>query len=150
MSPESSALAPAYTCNVCKKTLSLKGPPIIGEQPQQRMQRVSEMLAHHLGTEHKDRMFNIAMAGQQFAGWLTFNQYSHNDAPLLAHAEEVRTKTRQFTKRVVVTDEAIKKQVHDHLQIIDAPAREVVIALLKGVRDVLDETPPPTSPQVKI
>ena len=136
-----SALAPAYTCNVCRKTLSLKGPPIIGEQPQQRMQRVTEMLAHHLGTEHKERMFHCFMAGQQFGGWLVMQQYTHSDAPLLSHGEEVRIKTRQFTKRVNVTDDAIAKQVHDHLHMIDAPGRAVVIALLKGLRDSLDETP---------
>jgi hypothetical protein len=146
MSAEPQALAPAYTCNICRKTLMLKGPPIVGETPQRRLEKVGQMLMDHMGKEHREAIVNIMLAGQQLSGWLTAEQYTHNDAQLAAEANKVRLKMRQFTKRVEITDEMIQTQVDTHLgqEGLDAATmRSVAVELLKTMRDKLEEVPEP-------
>lgn len=122
----------------------LKGPPILGETPQQRLGKVGQMLMDHLGKEHREATVNIMLAGQQLSGWLTEGQYTHNDAQLSTEANKVRLKLREFTKRVQILDEMIQNQVDTHLGVegLDAAGvRGIAVELLKTMRDRIEETP---------
>jgi len=144
------SLAPTYTCKFCRRTFSLNGPVIIGEKPEDRIGRLSQKLWDHLGTEHKNETAQVLLAGQQFSGWLMFSQFENNDAELLKQGEQLRLMFRQTTKRVHVSDEEIEQQVGHIIRphgLGDGPldkneTRKTVIALLKALRNTLEEIQP--------
>lgn len=141
-----SVLSPVYTCQICRRTLSLNGPVIVGETHEARMARISQVLADHLGQNHKEQMIEIMMIANGFAGFLMWQQYQHTNQDLVKQSELMRSKIRSFTKRVHVPDQKIEQQIArwsppgDEEQL-----RQEVIALLKGLRDSLDEVQPPQS-----
>jgi hypothetical protein len=132
-----SDLAPTYTCNICRKAFS-SGPPIIGETEPQRLSKISQQLANHLGKEHQGHMANIAIAGQQLAGWLICEQFTHNDAHLKRESEKYRLRLHSTTRRVTMPDESIENGMMETLG-IEGDLRERVIKLLKAQRNVLEE-----------
>lgn len=141
MSTQSSALAPAYTCRICRKILAFNEPPIIGEKPEQRMAKVGKMLADHLGTEHNARMVEFYLASQELIGWMVSEQFSHNNTDLAATANATRLNIRRYTKKLVISDETIETQVYSHLGSLSAEQMVTAIRLMKGLRDSLDEKP---------
>jgi hypothetical protein len=141
VSTQSSALAPAYTCRICRKTLAFNEPPIIGEKPEQRMAKVGKMLADHLGTEHNARMVEFYLASQELIGWMVSEQFTHNNTDLAATANATRLNIRRYTKKVAISDETIEKQVYAHLGTLNAVQTATAIGLMEGLRDSLDEAP---------
>lgn len=141
-----SVLIPAYTCQVCRRTLTLSGPPIIGESREAQLGRVSKMLAEHFGNEHKEQMMQTQIHGMNFAGWLLWSRFQHNNAELEKESEKIRLSIRQFSKRVHVPDESLESQINTHLKpetMTPGEIRSTVIRLLKGLRNVLEEAAPP-------
>jgi hypothetical protein len=139
MSAQPSALAHTYTCNVCRRTLTLQGPPIIGEQPIQRMARVAQMMFAHFEGEHKKESINLGIAGQQYAGWALTQQFKTNDAELAAESNKARLQFRLHTKRVHISDEVIEKQIATHLADLTPEQQAKLLTLLRTMRDSLDE-----------
>ncbi len=147
-----SALVSAYTCNHCRKTLTLNGPVLIG---QSRLPDVAQMLAEHLGQEHQKLLAALAIQGQRVTGWLVAEQFKHNDAEFAKVSNDVRLEfrraaTRPEDERVShVSDETIERQVDTHMGTdFDPDDRRDVIRLLKGLRDTLEaskEPPPPAT-----
>ena len=133
------ALALIYTCNLCQKNLSPAGPPIIGEKPEERLQKLGQALVAHLVKEHSPHVIQMGLAGKQYSGWLFIEQFTHNDTELAKESNKTRLHMRALTKRVQIPDETIEKQVDTHLP--DDPRRDKIIGLLKGMRDSLDEVP---------
>ena len=141
--PRSSALATVYTCHLCRKTFSLKDPILIGEKPQERLARVGQMLADHLGNEHRQHIINIMLASNQYAGWLIAEQFSYNDATLATESNKVRLKMREVSRRVIITDALIEQQVSQFIpqEVGDTEIRTTIIGLLRTLRDTLEEIP---------
>jgi len=143
VSTQSSALAPAYTCRICRKTLTLNSVPIIGEQMPQRLGRVAQALYQHFEAEHKKESVILGIGGQQYAGWRLTEMFAHNDADLERESNAARLQFRQHTKRVQISDETIEKQVYAHLGSLNADQMVTAIGLMKGLRDSLDEAQKP-------
>lgn len=139
----STALTPAYTCRHCRKTLTLSGPPIIG---QARLPQVGQLLVDHLAAEHQQLLAALGMEGQKVAGWLFAEQFKHNDDELSAASNQVRLQFRRGTQRVIVRDENLQAQIETHIPFAPAETKATVLALLKGLRDTLEEvTAPPVA-----
>jgi hypothetical protein len=138
----SSALTPGYTCSFCRRTFSPTNPPVIGERPEDRIGRLSGMLAGHLAKEHKQEFATLALSGQQVVGWILTTQFRHNDPQLTQFSEATRKQIRKITKVVEISDEKIAAQVDALLSVGNGATRENLIRLLKGMRDAIEETPP--------
>ena len=153
--PTSSLLAPEYVCSLCRRALTVQGPPIIGK-PEYRLIRVAQMMQGHMQEHHQREMAQIAIAGGQYAGWRCCEIYQHNDAELIKHQEDARRQFRAHTSKVHITDETIWKQIDTHVtphlkpldragydgQDIATHIREQVAGLLKGMRDTIEDLPP--------
>ena len=144
-------LVAGYTCRVCRQTLTLKDSMIVGEKPEDRTDRVLEMLVTHLGEKHKEQLATVFIAAEQFKGWLTVQQFPNNDNTLSAQAEGIRLQFRKISKRVHITDELIEKQVGAFLSTpeYETNPKAAITKLLKGFRDSLDEVLGPTSQAVR-
>jgi len=140
------ALAPVYTCQICHRSLTLNGPPIIGEQPEQRLVRVAEALATHMGESHKKELGELIVAGNHISGMFLIDRFQHNDTALALQSNELRLRLRRMTKRVNITDELIEQQAGVFLATpeFQANPHHAIVQLLKGIRDSLDEAPIPT------
>jgi hypothetical protein len=138
----SPVLIPVYTCQICRQTITLKGPPIIGEAQEARNARVGQALAAHLGKNHQDDMRTIFLTSPYLSGWLIFEKFDHNDPYIKSKSEEFRRKLRAMTKRINVTDELIEQQVQ---KMFSGPQQETVIQLLKTLRDTLEEVQTPNT-----
>ena len=134
-------LVAGYTCRFCRQTLTLKDSMIVGEKQEERMARALNMMVEHVGTTHKEQFAQIFAATQQIQGWLIAQQFSHNDKALSAEAEGIRLQFRKISKRIVITDELIEKQVGAFLSTpeYEADAKAAIVKMLKGFRDSLDE-----------
>ncbi len=139
-------LVAGYTCRFCRQTLTLKDSIIVGEKPEERMARALNMMVEHVGSTHKEQFAQIFAATQQIQGWLIAQQFSHTDKALSAEAEGIRLQFRKISKRVVITDELIEKQVGAFLATdeYEANPKNAIAKLLKGFRDSLDEAPSQT------
>lgn len=103
------------------------------------------MLARHLAEEHKERLASSILSGNQFAGWLIWDQYSHNDAQLIEHSNAIRLAMRRHTQRVRISDEFIERRVDQEIGIPYSLAGEqldAIAKMFKEMRDALDEAPP--------
>lgn len=142
----SSSLAPTFICQICRRALVLPGTPIIGERPPEKHARITDMLWSHIQKDHQQQFQFIGMTANNFAGWMIWEQFKHADTELLAHHNEIRAGIRRATKRVHVRDEAIEAQIQTHFANIETmptdEVRKLVIQLLKGLRDVLEEVQP--------
>lgn len=143
MSTQPSALSYAYTCQICRRTLQLSGPPIVGQKPEERAAQIATLLAEHICQEHKSEFAQIMLTGNSLSGMLFCSRYQHNDAGLAKLINDQRLQVRSFTKKVHVTDEMIAAQVAKHLAVVElATVHEKVTQLLKTLRDTLEETTP--------
>jgi len=139
-----SPLAAVYTCNLCRRTLTLKDPILIGEKPVQRMGRVAQMMAQHFDESHREEAMKLGLAGQQWGGWRLAEQFRHNDSDLAKYSNDARLQFRQTTKRVEITDEIIHAQVKAHLTPLLPEGADPTILItatkmLKTLRDKLEE-----------
>ncbi len=147
MSTQPSALSHAYTCQICRRTMQLQGPPIIGQKPEERAALVGQMLADHICKEHQQEAAQIMLTGNSLAGMLFCSRYAHNDENLAKLINAQRLQVRLFTKKVHISDEMIEQQVERHLP-YEAPhftapgAQLLIVQLLKTLRDKLEETTP--------
>lgn len=137
-----SALSPHYTCKLCRRTLTISGPPIIGENTAQKLGKVAQMMANHLGQEHQKEMVGIGIAGQQIVGWLITEQFQHNDEALSKASDDARLQFRRKTKRVQIPDSLIEHQAYEHLGALPTKDYNTVVGLLKGLRETIEENPP--------
>ena len=140
-------LTPTYTCQICRQTLSMKGPPIIGEKTEARAARVGQMLAEHMGQQHRDQMNMLVLAGPNLTGWMATEQFRHNDPELAKRSNIFRLTLRQMTKRVEISDEKIEAAVDQLLRLdcfkeFTEDVREKLIQFVTGMRDTLEERQP--------
>lgn len=135
------SLTPVYTCQICRRSLTLPGPLIVGEKPEAHQARVAEMLAGHVATEHKEEFGQAALTANALMGMMTVSLFQHNDNVLKAQIAEGAAKVRRFTGRPEflgrwrIADAMIEQIVGQH----DELPREVVIAMLQSMRDQADE-----------
>ena len=147
-----SGLSLTYTCKVCRKTLMLQGPPIIGEKAEERLGRTALMMAEHLGKEHQELMNKLFATANQIGGWLITSQFKHSDAALKSQSEGMRIGIRNITKRVAVLDELIEQQTQNALTdeyLLEHSPEEVrglVSYLMRTMRDEIDEVGKQPSP----
>lgn len=138
---QTTALATAYTCFVCRRAFSNNAPPILGQKPIEKAIQTGSMLMTHFAKEHNKEFQQIALAAQEYMQWLVVLQFQHNDELINEHSETVRKNIRRITSRVLITDEIIETQVDQHLE--NAPdIRSSAIALLKTLRNTLMEGEP--------
>lgn len=137
------SLTPAYTCKLCRRTLTLPPGQIIGEKPQERYNRASEMLSEHFGTEHKQEYGFAFLTGNALTGLVVWTQFQHNDKDMLEFVQRNAAGVRRFTSkpellgRWRITDAMIESIVNSEVSL----SRETVIAMLKSMRDQVDEAP---------
>lgn len=138
------SLTPVYTCKICRRSLTIQGPPLIGEKPEDYQAKVAKMLSEHLGKEHEQQMAGAMLTGNALGGLIICHHFSHNDPDLQKyvqlHAASVRRFTGAFIGRWRITDTMIESMVNGHFA-EDDPSRGMVIGWLKSMRDQVDEAP---------
>lgn len=143
------SLTPAYTCKLCRRALTLPPGQIIGEKPEEHQSRVAKMLSEHMGTEHAKEYGFAFMTGNALTGLVICQHFQHNDEKLSAYVQQNATGVRRFTSMFLgrwrVTDQMIERIVEGELRNLSADqpvlAREVIINMLKSMRDQVDEAP---------
>lgn len=140
-----STLSPTYTCTICRRTFSFTGQIIVGQSREERMARVAQQLATHLGNDHKEDMAQAMMAGSHHVGWLiTSKVFKHNDPDLMHEQLVYRMRLRRLADEIEVTDERIEKQVQGmfgdeyHGRTIEQ-TKGCVVSLMKQMRDAILE-----------
>lgn len=136
------SLTPAYTCSICRRTLTLPPGQIIGEKPEEHQARVAKLLSEHLGADHKEAMAHAMLTGNALMGLVILFHFQHNDAAMheyiKVHAQGVRRFTSRFMGRWRITDAMIEQNVADYPLGL---SRDEAVKMLKSMRDEIDEAP---------
>jgi hypothetical protein len=157
VSAQANLIGTGYTCPFCRQTFQQADALIIGEAKEARVMRLAGQLAGHLSQTHKDEFGKIGATAGQIAGWLYTAPFKHNDADLKFFHEMTRLQLRAITKRVQISDEQIAQTVETQLHFKESLGKmwppeaieelnALVCKLLIGMRDALEEVPPPPTP----
>lgn len=142
------SLTPVYTCQICRRSLTLPGTLIVGEKPEAHQARVAELLSEHVATEHKQDFGHAAITANALMGMMMVSLFQHNDNVLKDIVAQGAAKVRRFTGRPEflgrwrVTDAMIEGIVRQSSPNDSASATlqySTVIEMLKSMRDQIDE-----------
>lgn len=127
-------------CRECPQAFSAStmGIPIIGETAPAKVMKFVMALADHLATKHRPTMDKLSGSVQDFTGLLIVNNFETDDPGMLERADAIRFDIHKRTRKHFITDAAILDLVSRIG--LDEPHAAAVITLIKGVRDVYEET----------
>ena len=109
-----SALIHLTKCRLCGKEVahgSEVGPPIIGESPNKKRLKYSEVLKEHLAKAHRERVVNIIGAGQEFMEFLGSLYFETSDPTIGKDMERIRAVAHKTTRKIFMPDEVIDQGV---------------------------------------
>jgi len=145
-----SALVGAYTCSICRQTLTLKDPILIGEKPAERRNRIGQMMLEHLAQHHDKHLALMFAAGEGFKGYLYSRTFTHNDSDLAAAQSLSQENFRKFVvpAKPIITDQQIEQTVDQHLNLQNnlkgaisdqsiGDLRNLIVVMMKQMRDAL-------------
>ena len=140
MDSNGSALIHITKCHLCGQEVAIGsevGPPIIGEHPNKKRQKYSQVLKEHLAKQHQEKVVNIIGAGQEFMELLGSMHFETTDPTVNRDMERIRALAHRTTRKNHMPDPVIDDGVA-RLN-LDPGEENLVKDFCKGLRDALLE-----------
>lgn len=126
------------SCLECgKKFKSTIAVPLIGQPPGAQYAKFANDLVNHAVTEHRQAVLEYPILQASLGTILLMRHFSIHDAEFLKQLDPVRHRIHELTRARRVSDETIQAKVS--LLALDEEKHASVVALLKEMRDVLEE-----------
>jgi hypothetical protein len=133
------------TCRHCNQTLSLTGPPILGQTAEMKLAEFAEkVIAPHLQTQHPDAITGAMLMTSHLSVLTVICQVQTEDPAIVAVRMRLAASVNQATARVLTDDD-----MHSLIAAKATFKRAEVLTLLKQMRDWLQyrDMPQPAPPK---
>ena len=134
-----SAEPPLCTCRICGQGFQASrfGPPIIGENAEQKLGRYYQVLGKHLQDRHPQELALLLAPPGEMATMAILSAFDKVDMDLSKAQDQIRWQIHQITRKVMVSDETISVKLMA-LPRVMLPDLVSVLSLETALREMRD------------